>query len=136
MVTDLEMGDIYEYEAEATEIKWLDDSMMFAVRNKEIIAWDFDLYYIKFRTFRIANIVFVIISGQRNLHRCFTRLKFDQVTMIDSSANQLYALENQQLRKINTADESILCAFFRHHIIIVRTHLQNIRHNRQCFFRN
>ncbi len=42
MVTDLEMGDVYEYEAEATEIKWLDDSMMFAVRNKEIIVWDFD----------------------------------------------------------------------------------------------
>ena len=36
------MGDVYEYEAEATEIKWLDDSMMFAVRNKEIIVWDFD----------------------------------------------------------------------------------------------
>lgn len=42
MVTDLEVGDVYEYEAETAELKWLDDSMMYMVRDGEIVVWDFD----------------------------------------------------------------------------------------------
>lgn len=42
MVADLEMGDIYEYEAETTKLNWLDDSMMYAVKDGEIVVWDFD----------------------------------------------------------------------------------------------
>lgn len=42
MVTDLETGNVYEYDAETTELKWLDDSMMYMVKDGEIIVWDFD----------------------------------------------------------------------------------------------
>lgn len=42
MVADFEMGDVYEYEAETTELKWLDDSMMYMIKDGEIIVWDFD----------------------------------------------------------------------------------------------
>lgn len=41
-----------------------------------------------------------------NLTRTFG-LEFTQVEMIDESAAQLFALENQQLRRINTSDQSI-----------------------------
>lgn len=42
MVIDLGMGDLYEYEAPTSELNWLDNSMMFAVREGEILVWDFD----------------------------------------------------------------------------------------------
>lgn len=43
MVTSLEVGDdVYEYDAGTTELKWLDDSMMYTVENGEITVWDFD----------------------------------------------------------------------------------------------
>lgn len=41
-----------------------------------------------------------------NLTRAFG-LEFAQVEMIDDAAGQLFALENHQLRKINTSDQSI-----------------------------
>lgn len=46
------------------------------------------------------------VEKSLNLTKSFG-MKFDQVAMIDASANQLYVLENQQLRKINTADGSM-----------------------------
>lgn len=42
MVIDLDMGDLYEYEAPTAELNWLDGSMMYAVREGEILVWDFD----------------------------------------------------------------------------------------------
>ncbi len=42
MVIDLDMGDLYEYEAPAAALKWFDSSMMYAVKDDEIIVWDFD----------------------------------------------------------------------------------------------
>lgn len=42
MVIDLDMGDLYEYEAPTSELNWLDGSMMSAVREGEILVWDFD----------------------------------------------------------------------------------------------
>lgn len=42
MVVDLDMGDLYEYEAPTAELNWLDNSMMSAVREGEILVWDFD----------------------------------------------------------------------------------------------
>ncbi len=42
MVTDLEMGDLYEYEAATAELNWLDASMMYAVKDGQILVWDFD----------------------------------------------------------------------------------------------
>lgn len=42
MVTDLDMGDLWTYEAASDELNWLDASMMFAVKNGEIVVWDFD----------------------------------------------------------------------------------------------
>ena len=42
MVIDLDMGDLYEYEAPTAGLNWLDGSMMYAVSNGEILVWDFD----------------------------------------------------------------------------------------------
>lgn len=42
MVIDLDMGDLYEYEAPTMGLNWLDSSMMYAVREGEILVWDFD----------------------------------------------------------------------------------------------
>lgn len=42
MVIDLDMGDLYEYEAPTDSLNWLDASMMYAVSNGEILVWDFD----------------------------------------------------------------------------------------------
>lgn len=42
MVTDLDMGEYYEYEAATAELKWLDASMMYAVQDGQITVWDFD----------------------------------------------------------------------------------------------
>lgn len=42
MVTDFEIGDVYEYEAETTTLNWLDDDMMYMVKDGEIVVWDFD----------------------------------------------------------------------------------------------
>lgn len=42
MVIDLDMGDLYEYEAPTAELKWLDGSMMYGVSEGEILVWDFD----------------------------------------------------------------------------------------------
>lgn len=42
MVLDLDMGDLYEYEAPNAVLKWFDAGMMYAVKNGEILVWDFD----------------------------------------------------------------------------------------------
>lgn len=42
MVVDLETRSLYEYEAPAAALNWLDGSMMYAVRQGEILVWDFD----------------------------------------------------------------------------------------------
>lgn len=42
MVTDLEMGDLQEYEAPASSVSWFDASMFYTIVDKEIIVWDFD----------------------------------------------------------------------------------------------
>ncbi len=42
MVTDLDMGEYYNYDAETAELKWLDASMMYAVQDGQITVWDFD----------------------------------------------------------------------------------------------
>lgn len=42
MVTDLETGDLWSYEAETAELNWFDASMMYTVKSGEIIVWDFD----------------------------------------------------------------------------------------------
>lgn len=42
MVTDLEMGDLYEYEAPSSKINWFDASMLYTVKDQQILVWDFD----------------------------------------------------------------------------------------------
>ncbi len=42
MVIDLDMGDLYEYEALASNLRWFDASMMYAVTKDNIMVWDFD----------------------------------------------------------------------------------------------
>lgn len=42
MVTDLDMGEYYKYEAVASELRWLDASMIYAVQEGRIKVWDFD----------------------------------------------------------------------------------------------
>lgn len=42
MVTDLDMGEFYEYEAPTAAVKWLDASMMYVVEDGEVTVWDFD----------------------------------------------------------------------------------------------
>lgn len=46
------------------------------------------------------------VARSLNLTQTFG-MDFEYLEMIDDSANQLFALENHQLRKINTADQSI-----------------------------
>lgn len=42
MVVDLEMGELSEYEAMASSLAWLDESMMTAVVDDSLWVWDFD----------------------------------------------------------------------------------------------
>lgn len=42
MVIGLDMGDLYEYDAPTAGLNWLDGSMMYAVRDGEVLVWDFD----------------------------------------------------------------------------------------------
>lgn len=42
MVTDLATAEVVSYEAISSELKWFDASMMYAIRDGEIIVWDFD----------------------------------------------------------------------------------------------
>lgn len=42
MVTDLDMGELFSYEAATDKLNWLDASMMFAVKDGEVQVWDFD----------------------------------------------------------------------------------------------
>lgn len=42
MVTDLDMGELYEYEAPVAGLHWLDSSMMYATANERVVVWDFD----------------------------------------------------------------------------------------------
>lgn len=42
MVVDLDDGSVFEYDALAREINWLDDSMLYNVRDGHMIVWDFD----------------------------------------------------------------------------------------------
>lgn len=42
MVTDLEMGDLHEYEAPSSDVKWFDASMLYTVKDRQILVWDFD----------------------------------------------------------------------------------------------
>lgn len=76
MVVDLEMGDVYEYEAETTELKWLDDSMMYMVKDGEIVVWDFDH------------------SNLRNLGG--EKVRNRAVTIIENGRYMYYLVENQK----------------------------------------
>lgn len=42
MVVDLEMGDLYEYEAPVEQLRWLDNSMMYMADEGGLNVWDFD----------------------------------------------------------------------------------------------
>lgn len=42
MVLDLDMGDLYEYEAPSAELKWFSSGMMYAIKDSGILVWDFD----------------------------------------------------------------------------------------------
>lgn len=42
MVTDLELGELSEYEAPAADVEWFDASMLYTIKDKQIIVWDFD----------------------------------------------------------------------------------------------
>lgn len=42
VVMDLDMGDIFEYDAPNSNVKWLDSSMLYTVQDQQIIVWDFD----------------------------------------------------------------------------------------------
>ncbi len=42
MVIDLEMGDLHEYEAPSSEVRWFDASMFYTIKDQEILVWDFD----------------------------------------------------------------------------------------------
>ena len=53
------------------------------------------------------------VKQSLNLTKTFG-LAFSQVEMIDNSATQLFALENHQLRRINTSDQSISRVLLNH----------------------
>lgn len=42
VVADLDMGDLYEYEAGTERISWLNESMLFATGDSRLEVWDFD----------------------------------------------------------------------------------------------
>lgn len=42
MVTDLEMGEVFEYDLPTNELRWFDASMLYAVVDEELVVWDFD----------------------------------------------------------------------------------------------
>lgn len=42
MVTDLDHGDIYQYDAPTSVVKWFDDSMLYMVSEQKVVVWDFD----------------------------------------------------------------------------------------------
>lgn len=42
MTIDLDMGDLYEYDAGASRVKWLADGMMYDVDDAGLKVWDFD----------------------------------------------------------------------------------------------
>lgn len=42
MVTDLDHGDTYQYNAPTSVVKWFDDSMLYMVSEQKITVWDFD----------------------------------------------------------------------------------------------
>lgn len=42
MVVDLDVGDLYEYQAPSANLRWLDASMMYDIHDGEILVWDYD----------------------------------------------------------------------------------------------
>lgn len=42
MVVDLDMGDLFEYDARTANLNWLDSSMLMVVIDKKLQVWDFD----------------------------------------------------------------------------------------------
>lgn len=42
MVTDLDRGDLYEYEAPSSALRWFDAGMMYEIGDGQILVWDFD----------------------------------------------------------------------------------------------
>lgn len=42
MVTDLETGELYEYDSPLAGLKWFDASMLYAVVDGNVVVWDFD----------------------------------------------------------------------------------------------
>lgn len=42
MVTDLDSGQLSEYDSMSEKLRWFDASMMYAVQDGEVIVWDFD----------------------------------------------------------------------------------------------
>lgn len=84
----------YRFEGEVLELKWSenDDRILAKVRYQEKTEW----VLVNLRN----------LADSLNLTRTFG-LDFDQVEMIDGSASQLYALENHQLRRIDTAGKAV-----------------------------
>ncbi len=41
-VVDIDTGDVFSYQAIAQDTKWLDDSMLYTVKDLDLIVWDFD----------------------------------------------------------------------------------------------
>ncbi len=42
MVMDLDMGDTYEYDVVNKNFAWLDASMLYTIKDQQILVWDFD----------------------------------------------------------------------------------------------
>ncbi len=42
MIVDLDMADQFVYEAPTAQVRWYDASMMYAIKNGQIIVWDYD----------------------------------------------------------------------------------------------
>lgn len=76
MVVDFEMGDVYEYKAETAELSWLDDSMMYMVKDGGIVVWDFDH------------------SNLRNLGG--EKVKNQSVTITENGRYMYYLVESQK----------------------------------------
>ena len=42
MVIDLDMGDLYEYTTPSAKLRWFDSSMLYDIKDGQILVWDFD----------------------------------------------------------------------------------------------
>lgn len=77
----------------------------------EVVEWSNDGDYVLVKAVAEKETEWILLNlkdivKSLNLTKTFG-LKFERVEMMDNSAGQMYALENQHLRKINTTDQSI-----------------------------